>query len=356
VTGVLEHLGGSLLEDRVYRHLVTVPGATPARLAAAIGAEPASVAEALRTLHHRGLVGTDSGVPVRYVAAAPEIAVEAALREREASLQRARGELAELVDAHRSALKAHTASEIVEIIHDPETLRRRVLALMHSTRDETMALVRPPFIAVGDADARANPIRDTRARIVYDRSVFEQVPDVVEVLRREATHGSQYRLHSDLPLKLVIYDRATALLPAVTRPGMASSMLFVRRSSLLDALIGFFEHVWETATPFPGLECDAGPEAPPPGAVLDVMDRYLLSMLLAGLTDQAIAGQLGIGLRSVQRRVHDLMVRTGAQTRIQLGWHAAREGWLADDGPERSARPWPGAAEPARAGLVRKPA
>jgi sugar-specific transcriptional regulator TrmB/DNA-binding CsgD family transcriptional regulator len=338
VTGVLEQLGGSLLEDLVYRHLVTVPAATPARLAAAVGAEPASVTEALRTLQHRGLVGTDAGDPACYVAAAPEIAVEAALREREAALQRARGELAELVDAHRSALKARTAGEIVEIVDDPEVYRRRILALMHSTHDETLALVRPPFIAVGDADARANPIRGLRSRIVYDRAVFDEVPDLVPLLQSERRPGSQYRLHSHLPLKLTIYDRATASLPAVTGLEMASSMLIVRRSSLLDALIGFFEHVWHTATPFPGIDCGAAEQVPDDGSLLDPVDHYLMSLLLTGLTDQAIAGQLGIGLRSVQRRVHDLMMRTGAQTRIQLGWHAAREGWLSAD-PQQFSRP-----------------
>jgi predicted amidohydrolase len=68
------------------------------------------------------------------------------------------------------------------------------------------------------------------------------------------------------------------------------------------------------------------------------VDRSLLALLLAGLTDQAIAGQLGIGLRSVQRRVHDLMAQTGAQTRIQLGWHAARKDWLASDRASQPAR------------------
>ncbi|MEU7871819.1 helix-turn-helix domain-containing protein [Dactylosporangium sp. NPDC049140] len=46
----------------------------------------------------------------------------------------------------------------------------------------------------------------------------------------------------------------------------------------------------------------------------------MLALLLAGLSDQAIAGQLDTSLRTVQRRIHAL-------TRIQLGWHAARKGF-----------------------------
>ena len=52
-----------------------------------------------------------------------------------------------------------------------------------------------------------------------------------------------------------------------------------------------------------------------------------MTLLLAGLTDQAIAGQLDTSLRTVQRRIHALMQHARAETRIQLGWHAARNGW-----------------------------
>jgi len=39
------------------------------------------------------------------------------------------------------------------------------------------------------------------------------------------------------------------------------------------------------------------------------------------------AGRLGLSLRTVQRRIHQLMARAGVGTRVQLGWHAARKGW-----------------------------
>jgi DNA-binding NarL/FixJ family response regulator len=55
----------------------------------------------------------------------------------------------------------------------------------------------------------------------------------------------------------------------------------------------------------------------------------MLNMLLAGLTDQAIGGQLAMSLRTVQRRVHQLMNRAGVATRFQLGHEAALRGWLA---------------------------
>jgi DNA-binding NarL/FixJ family response regulator len=53
----------------------------------------------------------------------------------------------------------------------------------------------------------------------------------------------------------------------------------------------------------------------------------VLALLLSGLTDQAIAGQLELSLRTVHRRIHQLMTKAGVESRIQLGWAAARNGW-----------------------------
>jgi DNA-binding NarL/FixJ family response regulator len=55
---------------------------------------------------------------------------------------------------------------------------------------------------------------------------------------------------------------------------------------------------------------------------------HLLSLLIAGLTDHAIAAQLGLSTRTVQRRIRVLLEMAGVQTRLQLVWHAAQRGWL----------------------------
>ena len=49
---------------------------------------------------------------------------------------------------------------------------------------------------------------------------------------------------------------------------------------------------------------------------------------MTGLTDEAVAAHLGTSLRTVQRRVRRLMELTGGRTRMQLGFHVARLGWL----------------------------
>jgi DNA-binding NarL/FixJ family response regulator len=51
--------------------------------------------------------------------------------------------------------------------------------------------------------------------------------------------------------------------------------------------------------------------------------QRLIALLLSGLTDQAVARQLGIGYRTAQRRIAALMAELGASTRFQAGVQAA---------------------------------
>jgi DNA-binding NarL/FixJ family response regulator len=98
------------------------------------------------------------------------------------------------------------------------------------------------------------------------------------------------------------------------------SVLMVRPGRLLDALGALFEAIWSSATPVSSPSPPAGP--------LDEHDRAVLSLLVAGLTDDAVGARLGMSRRTVARRVQRLMSETGAHSRLQLGWWARERNWL----------------------------
>ena len=50
--------------------------------------------------------------------------------------------------------------------------------------------------------------------------------------------------------------------------------------------------------------------------------------MAAGVTDEAAANRLGVSLRTVRRRVADLMERLDASSRFEAGLKAGRRGWL----------------------------
>jgi hypothetical protein len=136
--------------------------------------------------------------------------------------------------------------------------------------------------------------------------------------------GERVRVVDQVPTKLVIADRTTAMVP-LTRRRSEPSALVVHASGLLESLLGLFEAVWRQAMPV-RLDGTGAPEEVLDGP--DGTDLQILSLLLAGLTDASVAKQLGLGLRTVQRRVQRLMELAGASTRLQLGWHAYGRGWV----------------------------
>ncbi|MEU1599968.1 hypothetical protein ABZ468_46110 [Streptomyces sp. NPDC005708] len=60
----------------------------------------------------------------------------------------------------------------------------------------------------------------------------------------------------------------------------------------------------------------------------DAETQSLLALLASDLTDAAIARAQGWSERTTQRRVHQLMGRLGASSRLQARLTATRRGWL----------------------------
>ena len=56
--------------------------------------------------------------------------------------------------------------------------------------------------------------------------------------------------------------------------------------------------------------------------------RFLLRQLALGRQGRADRPHPGLSLRTVRRRVADLMIELGVDTRFQAGAEAVRRGWL----------------------------
>ncbi|MCM2386978.1 helix-turn-helix domain-containing protein [Streptomyces albipurpureus] len=191
----------------------------------------------------------------------------------------------------------------------------------------------------GEAEAAAEDLVDGEEglappcgfshRMVVAREALSAAGGVARVTSALA-RGERIRVADEVPTRLVIADRAVAMVP-LTAHGGDPAALVVHGSGLLESLSCLFEAVWREALPLRlGVGATAGgfEEAT---AGPDVTDLEILSLLLAGMTDARVAKQLDLGLRTVQRRVKGLMELTGVATRLQLGWHAYAKGWVARD-------------------------
>jgi len=286
-----------------------------------------AVRSALVTLGEKGLVAT-STTAEQYVASPPMVALGALVRERQDDLARARSELEVLTEQYRGAAAQRTVTDVIDVVTGAEAVAQRFAQLQRSARAEVHALIREG-VAVVSAEQNVEEDRAAERGVAYhvvlERAVLEQ-PGVYDNAEEAMARGEQIRVAEQLPLRMMIAVRELVLIPlapaAEEGQGPAGALL-VHPSGLLDGLLGLFDHCWASGRPL-GKVASAGAERDG----LDETDQRVLSLLLSGLTDQAVGSQLGLSLRTVQRRVATLMDACGVHTRIQLGLQAHKRGWV----------------------------
>lgn len=133
--------------------------------------------------------------------------------------------------------------------------------------------------------------------------------------------GAQVRRAPVLPHRLLIVDGATAVVPADPAAPRSGAVL-ITSPGIVAALVELFDRCWGAAAPLQ--------DAPVPDTStgLTMAEQELLRLLATGLTDEAAAKRLGVSLRTVKRRMEDLMRRLEAGSRFEAGLKAGQHGWL----------------------------
>ena len=321
--GSLRAVGISDVDEQLYRALLHNPRATLSQLTAATDCSPVLARRGLDRLETMGLVSRQ-GQPARFLPAAPDMAVEALILRRQEELERCRMAAAALLAEYRDA--GQSAGELVEVIVGREATFQRYRQLLITARGEVLMFDKPPYI--GPA---GNPLEvDVLSRGVTWKAVYApealEMPERMAQLRVWQEAGEQARVCNHVPLKLVMVDRALALLPLTADSETESeehTAILVHPCSLLTTLGMLFDMLWEQSLPLrwtgPLTASDTG---------LDEIDRTVLQLLTAGFKDQAIARNLEVSLRTVRRRLSNLMAAHGLTSRFQLGQLAVRRGWV----------------------------
>ncbi|MFF3942479.1 helix-turn-helix transcriptional regulator [Streptomyces phaeofaciens] len=313
--------------EAAYRALVSVGAADVPDLARRLALGEHDTERALRRLERHGLAAQSSGRPGRWVAAPPGVALGALLTQRRHELEQAELATVLLAEEYRAAAAEPSVHDLVEVVTGAAAVTQRFLQIQLGASEEVCALVTGTPVAVPGADNEAEEQaaeRGVRYRVVLERAVLDQ-PDGIKELTAALGRDERVRVVEKVPTKLVVADRALALVPLTGRSAEPAALV-VHASGLLELLSGLFESVWRDALPL-RLGADGVAEQAPGGP--DPTDLEILSLLLAGLTDASVAKQLDLGLRTVQRRVKGLMELAGVSTRLQLGWHAYERGWVA---------------------------
>lgn len=225
----------------------------------------------------------------------------------------------DLIELHRAAESGGDDRGRWEQVTGARAVKERLSRLRETAVESIRTFVKPPIVLPPPDGEQHRRLADrgVRYRLLYDRELFEADPEA-DHLKRSIDRGDEIRFSGRLPLKLLIVDEHTIFVeePGAHRPRAIATA----NRSVVALAAALFEQLWADAVPAPLRGSGASP--------IGEDDELLLSLLIAGLTDQSIASKLGIGLRTVQRRVRDLMDLAEVDTRIQLGWYAARNGWV----------------------------
>ncbi|MEU4367595.1 helix-turn-helix domain-containing protein [Micromonospora chersina] len=321
---MLEAVGVEPGEEQVYLVLAAGQATDVDELSERTGLSVPEILRALAGLEAKGLVDIPADPTGAIRAAPPDPTLKLLALRRMDELRKAQAAIAELAERFH-AREAWRGTEAVEVVRGARPIAERYAMLQREATREICALSRRPAVAVPAAEnaAQREALRaGVRYRVVYDRDLLDPESLQIPLLLEEwAALGEESRV-AGVPFKLMVIDRRQAALVPPDLPPDQPVLFVLRARPVVDCLAWIVDRIWESALPVPAAlsEVSDGP--------LVADDRRLLALLLAGYTDQAIASQLGVSMRTVQRRVQRLLTVAGVQSRIQLGWQAARRNWI----------------------------
>jgi len=214
-------------------------------------------------------------------------------------------------------------AHLVSVVSDRAEISQLSAALMNTARKDWMTLENlhtempltgdfapPPLPAFGGR---------IRCRSIYAAAAMDH-PAARRIISGCAGAGEQARLLAEVPMKMKLADHTTALLP-LTPTGTAGALV-IRAPVIIAALRGYFEMLWERATPLKGHH----PAAPAGG--LTPTQQLVLELMAEGLHDDAIAHRAEISTSTARRHITAIMNRLGVSSRFAAGAAAQRRGWI----------------------------
>ena len=322
LTAHLRRLGLGDHECAVYALLLGRGPSTVDDLAAHLEWESPRAQDAVDRLINCGLLATSGAAPGAVAPVDPTIGAQYLARARESELKKAEVATANAYRAFRRTVWPQPTDDLVEVVTGPPMLER--IRLAESTAEtEICRLDSPPYFTGGQANPQeiANLGNGVQYRVVYARAALEDSDYYASNIKECIAAGEQARVLPSVPVKLSIFDQKQAQVSlSVDEAEVNRSLLIVRPSSLLSALSGLFETLWRSAFPM-----HRGDHEP---SVLRPVERRIIELLAAGMTDNAIAELLGISRRTLSRNLEQVTRRAGATSRFQLALHASRKGWI----------------------------
>jgi hypothetical protein len=335
------------LDVKVYLLVLPAPGLTLPAIARLAARSQPDVLACLGRLQAVCLVRRDEAQ--RYLAVSPALAEAQALGSEELELSARRAEL----EARRMTIRQvlprwieqareqeHRTS--VEVVQDAEGINNVLMHYAESCQTEVLSI--SPGRVPNRLDGRSRMAtmfsldRGVHTRALYQESALRDRAARV-YLRELVDRGARVRAAVSIPLRSLVVDRETALVPLPSPDPSCPALAIVREPNIVAWFVATFEGLWVEAIPVAEL---LGRDQS--ATELDQTRVAILRLMGEGEKDEAISRRLSVSVRTCRRHIADYMTQVGATSRFQAGVIAAREGHL-DSTPlsygSRSAKPRP---------------
>jgi DNA-binding CsgD family transcriptional regulator/sugar-specific transcriptional regulator TrmB len=326
---MLEAFGVGQLAESAYLTMLRYPDAGVAELADRLGVSEHVVRETLDELARLSLLRPSWEDPRLLRPVSPEIGLEFLLARQEAELTRrqhqledGRAALAMLV-AEQAGRRPASHPNVEELV-GVDAVRDRLEQLTMAAQSDVMAFA-PGGAHTPESLMASQPLdqqlleRGVNVRTIYLDSVRND-QSTANYAQWLTGMGGQVRTVPVLPLRMIVVDRSTALVPINPDRSKAGAAV-LRSPGAVAAMVALFEQVWNTANPL------GEPKSRTEGG-LTAQEGAVLQLLARGDTDEVVARNLGVSVRTVRRIASELMAKLGARSRFQAGARAVERGWL----------------------------
>ncbi|MGV9248910.1 helix-turn-helix transcriptional regulator [Streptomyces sp. NPDC003710] len=314
-------------EKGVLRRALTVGVFQAAEIASHLEIDEHQVIAAGATLIAWGLLRQVPGNSGLLVPASPQAAAAELLRplqdevlQRQQTIDQVRSELSALESVFEEAAHALGRGRMTDSLASAGIVRSVLNEAADNCSQEVLTVQpgggRSPD-KLQDALSRDMAMleRGVQMRTLYQHTARGSLPTRLHV-EQVSKAGALVRTTDELPDKIIIFDRALAVLPDRSTPD-GDGALLVREPSMVAFLVRTFDTFWSSATPFTADR--SGYQD-----VSDELQRTIIRLLATGAKDEVVARRVGLAVRTCRRHIAEIMETLGADSRFQAGVLAER--------------------------------
>lgn len=327
---MLEELGLDRQGEAIYRLMLIHRDWGVHEIASNLRISESQVRETLSRLADLALLRQSLDAPGKMLPVSPEFGLQlllerqhARLLERERRFAEDRAAVSQVI-ADYIAVQPYSSGGRVTQLDGLDAIQARLEELATRANSKCLSFM-PGGAQSRQSLAASKPLDERMLRggvevlTVYLTSVRND-PATLGYAKWLTDLGGEVRTVPTLPLRMVLFDGAVALVP-VDLDNSRRGAVELAVTAAIRALASLFEQVWQSAAPL-------GDEPRFTDSELTMQERELLRLLGQGLTDEVASRQLGISLRSERRMMAHIMQRLNARSRFEAGIRAKERDWL----------------------------